>query len=92
MPSTHSSSIIAKSTSSTALAAVGGSSGINRCFKAWQAADAAVIQQLMSHYDARLARLYMWAQTPASVLLAVHMPTGEQALITGDVAVVVIRA
>ncbi len=28
------------------------------------------------HYDSRLARFYMWVQTPKHVILAVHVPTG----------------
>jgi hypothetical protein len=68
------------SSSSKALATTGNnssSSSVNKCWKAWQAADAAVLQQLQGRYDVRQTRFYMWTQTAHAVLLAVHMPTGE---------------
>lgn len=50
----------------------------NRCWVAWQNAPEEVKHAMLSHYDNRLARFYMWAQTECSILLALQMPTGEQ--------------
>jgi hypothetical protein len=70
--------------SSKALATIGSSSSsssVNKCWKAWQAADPALLRQLQGQYDVRLARFYMWTQAADAVLLAVHMPTGEGAAV-----------
>jgi hypothetical protein len=66
--------------SGKALATTAGSSSssVNKCWKAWQSADPVLIRQLQGQYDVRLARFYMWTQTAEAVLLAVHMPTGEE--------------
>jgi hypothetical protein len=61
--------------SSKALATTGSST--NKCWKAWQAAHPALLRQLQGQYNVQLARFYMWTQTAESLLLAVHMPTGE---------------
>jgi len=50
----------------------------NRCWVAWQNAPEEVKHAMLSHYDNRLARFYMWAQTECSILLALQMPTGEE--------------
>jgi hypothetical protein len=64
-------------TGSTAVAVHSSSKAVQKCWKAWREAPEAVRQSLLGAYDNRLARFYMWAQTECSVILAVHMPTGE---------------
>ncbi|KAF8058898.1 jdp [Scenedesmus sp. PABB004] len=46
------------------------------CWRAWATAAPAARDALRRTHDARLARFYCWTQTPAAVLLAVHLPTG----------------
>ncbi len=49
-----------------------------RAFKE-AAAEVAALPDAQRHYDLRLAKFYMWAQTAAAVFLACCMPTGEVA-------------
>lgn len=47
-----------------------------RAFKE-AAAEVAALPDAQRHYDLRLAKFYMWAQTAATVFLACRVPTGE---------------
>ncbi|KAF6254987.1 hypothetical protein COO60DRAFT_1641921 [Scenedesmus sp. NREL 46B-D3] len=69
----------AGSSSGKGVATIGSSNSINKCWRAWQAADPALLRQLQGQYHARLAQFYMWTQTDEAVLLAVHMPTAAWA-------------
>lgn len=73
-----STALAARIESSTTLAVHSNTTkAVQKCWKAWQDASEAVRQSMLGLYDNRLARFYMWAQTECSVILAVHMPTGE---------------
>lgn len=43
---------------------------------AWRRATQTARDALLARHDTRLSRFYMWAQTPALVLIAVRLPTG----------------
>lgn len=63
--------LVAPGTRRSRLPGQGGASGA-----AWSTASQAQRDGLLARYDERLSRFYMWAQTPALLLVAVRMPTG----------------